>query len=155
VAHELGDEAAWDASKRQGDAVVVAEGMWAGKTTPVRSARLRTNRSRAWGDKTLPSRRTNSGSVGLVSFGLTKNTATLAVIGWRLVNFWLPIPIGAASYLSLKVPRHSGLRAKGQALSNMTIDARRPSPLTPPATGQASDEGSDNKPSAPLQKDAG
>ena len=27
VAHELGDDAAWDASEPQGDAVVVAEGM--------------------------------------------------------------------------------------------------------------------------------
>ena len=30
----------------------------------------------------------------LVSFGVTKNVATLAVLGWRLVNFWLPIPVG-------------------------------------------------------------
>ena len=32
----------------------------------------------------------------LVSFGLTRSVATLGVLGWRLVNFWLPIPAGAA-----------------------------------------------------------
>lgn len=40
----------------------------------------------------------------LVSFGVTRNVATLGVLGWRLVNFWLPIPVGAAAYVSLKVP---------------------------------------------------
>ncbi|MGA9077996.1 MAG: lysylphosphatidylglycerol synthase transmembrane domain-containing protein, partial [Acidimicrobiales bacterium] len=28
----------------------------------------------------------------LASFGLTKNVALLSVLGWRIVNFWLPIP---------------------------------------------------------------
>ena len=28
----------------------------------------------------------------LVSFGLTRSVATLGVLAWRLVNFWLPIP---------------------------------------------------------------
>jgi uncharacterized protein (TIRG00374 family) len=45
----------------------------------------------------------------LVSFGLTRSVATLGVLGWRLVNFWLPIPTGAAAYVALKVPRGSGL----------------------------------------------
>jgi uncharacterized protein (TIRG00374 family) len=40
----------------------------------------------------------------LVSFGLTRSVATLGVLGWRLVNFWLPIPAGAAAYLALKAP---------------------------------------------------
>jgi hypothetical protein len=38
----------------------------------------------------------------LVGFGLPRNIATLGVIGWRLVNFWLPIPVGAISYATLK-----------------------------------------------------
>jgi len=38
----------------------------------------------------------------LVSFGVTRSVATLGVLGWRLVNFWLPIPAGAAAYASLK-----------------------------------------------------
>ncbi len=32
----------------------------------------------------------------LVTFGLTRSVATLGVLAWRLVNFWLPIPTGAA-----------------------------------------------------------
>jgi hypothetical protein len=43
----------------------------------------------------------------LVSFGVTRSVATLGVLGWRLVNFWLPIPAGAAAYVSLKAPPSS------------------------------------------------
>ncbi|MDA8392434.1 MAG: YbhN family protein [Actinomycetota bacterium] len=39
----------------------------------------------------------------LVGFGTTRAIAVIAVVGWRLVNFWLPIPVGALSYLSLSV----------------------------------------------------
>jgi len=38
----------------------------------------------------------------LVSFGVTRSVATLGVLGWRMVNFWLPIPTGAAAFVSLK-----------------------------------------------------
>ncbi|HWG12306.1 MAG TPA: YbhN family protein [Streptosporangiaceae bacterium] len=55
----------------------------------------------------------------LVSFGVTRNVATLGVLGWRLVNFWLPIPAGALAYVSLKVPRGAGLRAMRHAVSGM------------------------------------
>jgi uncharacterized protein (TIRG00374 family) len=41
----------------------------------------------------------------LVSFGLPKHIATLGVLGWRLVNYWLPIPTGAIAYLTLQRPR--------------------------------------------------
>jgi uncharacterized protein (TIRG00374 family) len=61
----------------------------------------------------------------LVSFGVTRNIATLAVLGWRLVNFWLPIPVGGVAYISLRVPRGSGLRAQRQALADMAADAKR------------------------------
>ena len=53
----------------------------------------------------------------LVSFGLTRSVATLGVLGWRLVNFWLPIPAGAAAYVSLKVPRGAGLKAMRSAVT--------------------------------------
>jgi uncharacterized protein (TIRG00374 family) len=56
----------------------------------------------------------------LVSFGLTRSVATLGVLGWRLVNFWLPIPAGALSYVSLKVPRRARLRSLRRALSELT-----------------------------------
>jgi uncharacterized membrane protein YbhN (UPF0104 family) len=55
----------------------------------------------------------------LVSFGVTRSVATLGVLGWRLVNFWLPIPAGAAAYVSLKVPRGAGLKAMRTAVSTM------------------------------------
>ncbi len=38
----------------------------------------------------------------LVGFGAPGAIALLGVISWRLVNFWLPIPAGAAAYLSLR-----------------------------------------------------
>ena len=61
----------------------------------------------------------------LVSFGITRSVATLGVLGWRLVNFWLPIPAGAAAYVSLKVPRGAGLKAMRSAVSTMMT---RPAP---------------------------
>lgn len=39
----------------------------------------------------------------LVGFGTPRAVAVLAVISYRLVNFWLPIPIGAAAYISLRI----------------------------------------------------
>jgi hypothetical protein len=61
----------------------------------------------------------------LVSFGVTRSVATLGVLGWRLVNFWLPIPAGAAAYVSLKVPRGAGLKAWRTAVSTLMA---RPAP---------------------------
>jgi hypothetical protein len=55
----------------------------------------------------------------LVSFGITRSVATLGVLGWRLVNCWLPIPVGAIAYITLKVPRGAGLPAMRRALSEM------------------------------------
>ncbi|MCU1486974.1 MAG: hypothetical protein JWN67_3720 [Actinomycetia bacterium] len=39
----------------------------------------------------------------LVGFGAPRGIAVLGVISYRLLNFWLPIPLGAVSYLSLRV----------------------------------------------------
>jgi len=41
----------------------------------------------------------------LVGFHVPKTTAILGVISYRLINFWLPIPVGGISYLSLRLPR--------------------------------------------------
>ena len=38
----------------------------------------------------------------LKSFGVPGDVAAAGVLSWRLVNFWLPIPFGGASYLSLR-----------------------------------------------------
>src|SRR5207302_5820923 len=42
-------------------------------------------------------------TASLVGFGATHGAAVLGVISYRLVNFWLPIPLGAAAYLSLRL----------------------------------------------------
>ncbi len=39
----------------------------------------------------------------LVGFGVPKGIAILGVLTYRLVNFWLPIPLGGAAYLSLRL----------------------------------------------------
>ena len=39
----------------------------------------------------------------LVGFHVPKGIAVFAVLAYRLVNFWLPIPIGGAAYLSLRI----------------------------------------------------
>ena len=39
----------------------------------------------------------------LVGFGLTKDTATVGVLAYRFVQFWLPIPLGGLAYASLKL----------------------------------------------------
>ena len=55
----------------------------------------------------------------LVGFGLTRSVATLGVLAWRLVNFWLPIPTGAIAYVSLKVPKGADLRATRKAIAEI------------------------------------
>jgi uncharacterized protein (TIRG00374 family) len=89
----------------------------------------------------------------LVSFGLTRSVAVLGVLSWRLANFWLPIPTGAAAYLSLKVPRGAGLRAMRRALAEMTArsgHARQP----PGAAEDAEPERAEDAGPAPA-RDAG
>lgn len=55
----------------------------------------------------------------LVGFGVTRSVATLGVLGWRMVNFWLPIPTGAAAYASLKVKPHAGIAAIRSAIAGL------------------------------------
>ncbi len=38
----------------------------------------------------------------LTGFGVPQEAALLGVLGYRLVNFWLPIPVGGIAYLSLR-----------------------------------------------------
>jgi uncharacterized protein (TIRG00374 family) len=45
-------------------------------------------------------------TVALVGFGTPRGVAGLGVATWRLVSYWLPIPLGAASYLSLRFWTH-------------------------------------------------
>ena len=43
----------------------------------------------------------------LTFFGADRGTATLGVVSYRLINFWLPIPLGALAYLSLQVEQET------------------------------------------------
>jgi len=70
-----------------------------------------------------------------VGFGLTRSVATLGVLAWRLVNFWLPIPAGAIAYVTLKVPRGADLRATRRALAE--IFTRNSSARYQPVEGPA------------------
>jgi uncharacterized protein (TIRG00374 family) len=55
----------------------------------------------------------------LVSFGVNPTSATLGVLGWRLVNFWLPIPVGAGAFISLRLGRGSRIRGGRKVLSEL------------------------------------
>jgi uncharacterized protein (TIRG00374 family) len=50
-----------------------------------------------------------------VGFGAPRATAVLAVLGYRLVRYWLPLPAGAVAYLRIKLSQSrrepDGLRA--------------------------------------------
>jgi uncharacterized membrane protein YbhN (UPF0104 family) len=46
----------------------------------------------------------------LVGFGTSRGVAALGVVAYRLINFWLPIPLGGLTYLSLQVGRAGGGR---------------------------------------------
>jgi uncharacterized protein (TIRG00374 family) len=54
----------------------------------------------------------------LVGFGAPASVATLGVLAYRLVNFWLPIPIGGLAYLSLEVERGIA-EHRGEELRNL------------------------------------
>lgn len=52
----------------------------------------------------------------LVGFDTPRGVATLGVVAYRLVNFWLPIPVGGVAYLSLQMERtHSGGEVRGRS----------------------------------------
>jgi uncharacterized membrane protein YbhN (UPF0104 family) len=56
----------------------------------------------------------------LVGFGVTRSVAILGVLGYRLVNFWLPIPVGGLAYLSLRF--HPRSRPAGPAAPPVPLD---------------------------------
>jgi uncharacterized protein (TIRG00374 family) len=55
----------------------------------------------------------------LLGFGVPGGVATLGVLGWRVVNFWLPIPTGALAYVSLKVTPLSGKLTMRSAFASL------------------------------------
>lgn len=60
----------------------------------------------------------------LVSFGVTRSVAAFAVLAWRLVNYWLPIPVGALAYLSLRPPQGER-RPGGRGVTGRCSDGTR------------------------------
>lgn len=64
----------------------------------------------------------------LVGFGATRAVAIVAVIGYRLVNFWLPIPVGAGAYLSLRSCSGRGTTKRRQELGRAVTEARSLAP---------------------------
>jgi putative heme transporter len=56
----------------------------------------------------------------LVGFGTTRAVALLGVLTYRFVNFWLPIPMGGLTYLSLQVdPGHTDRSVRLAHLRNV------------------------------------
>jgi putative heme transporter len=58
----------------------------------------------------------------LVGFGAERGVAVLGVISYRLVNFWLPIPFGAAAYLSLRMQPEA---RRADVLREVTTEAAK------------------------------
>jgi hypothetical protein len=59
----------------------------------------------------------------LVGFGSARGVAVLGVIGYRLVNFWLPIPVGAGCYLWLRSDGEGERIKRADALRKMVEEA--------------------------------
>ena len=79
----------------------------------------------------------------LVSFGLTRSVATLGVLAWRLVNFWLPIPTGAVAYVTLKMPRGARLKSIWRGFSELMARTPRTGQPAPGDGGLDGDGGGD------------
>lgn len=62
-------------------------------------------------------------AASLAGFDVPSRIALLGVAAWRLVNFWLPLPVGAGAYLSL----HLGTPGQSPAedLEGLTEQARQ------------------------------
>jgi uncharacterized protein (TIRG00374 family) len=67
-------------------------------------------------------------TVLLVGFGTSPGVAGLGVATYRLVSYWLPIPLGAASYATLRFwrrDRHAARVKLQQAIEEARDDAER------------------------------
>jgi len=76
----------------------------------------------------------------LVAAGVPAHLALVGVLGWRLVNYWLPIPVGALLWLTLRHhPAHPGPAEDGDMSVVPRGAAQRR--LTPqPASANRDDE---------------
>lgn len=66
----------------------------------------------------------------LVGFGAERGVALLGVVTYRLLNFWMPIPLGAASYLSLRVIGTQPVEGNARELRRVAeqVESDTPSP---------------------------
>jgi uncharacterized protein (TIRG00374 family) len=60
----------------------------------------------------------------LVGFGVPRATAVLGVIGWRLFQFWAPIPVGGLAYVSLHVMPSEPMRQQLKEIAEEGVGAR-------------------------------
>jgi uncharacterized protein (TIRG00374 family) len=60
----------------------------------------------------------------LIAFGTDRTVAVLGILTWRVMAYWLPIPIGALAFGSLRVFKRSAVEAAPQPA---------PQPAPPPA----------------------
>jgi uncharacterized protein (TIRG00374 family) len=96
----------------------------------------------------------------LVGFGPPRAIVILGVVAWRLVNFWLPIPVGGISYLSLRVhppagcPSPPALQSGGPCgapagAGLLSFSRRRHLPRSPPRARRSSTRSSRPRPRPP------
>jgi putative heme transporter len=60
----------------------------------------------------------------LVGFGTTRGVATLGVVAYRLINFWLPIPLGGLAFVSLQVEPGGPLAERRLGMQSPTAKLR-------------------------------
>ena len=60
----------------------------------------------------------------LVGFGTARGVATLGVVAYRLVNFWIPIPVGGVAYLSLQVDKAGARGSRWARLKGVLTSPR-------------------------------
>ena len=62
----------------------------------------------------------------LTAFGAPGQVAALGVIAYRLVSFWLPIPVGGIAYLTLKLdPRFKGRQQEAEGVGSSSSEGER------------------------------
>lgn len=66
----------------------------------------------------------------LTAYGAPSQVAALGVIAYRVVSFWLPIPLGGIAYLTLRLKAHA--RGRQERLAQANGEDAESAPLTAP-----------------------
>ncbi len=67
----------------------------------------------------------------LIAFGSPRSAAILGILNWRVIAYWLPIPIGALAYGSLRLFKRSPAKPATEAATPQA-QADTPAPSTQP-----------------------